>query len=102
LSPHGGRSLTEACLAGVPIIAYDFEWQRELIKNNQTGFLIKNHNWRGFVEKIIYILRNKKKSKLLGRNARVLALKMMNPKKLERHEKLQYAKTIENYNLKYV
>ena len=102
LSPHGGRSLTESCLAGVPIIAYDFEWQRELIKNNQTGFLIKNHNWRGFVEKTIYILRNKKKSKLLGRNARALALKMMNPKKLEKHEKLQYAQTIKNYNLKYV
>lgn len=102
LSPHGGRSLTESCLAGVPIIAYDFEWQKELIKNNQTGFLIQNRNWMGFVEKIIYVLQNKKKSKLLGKNARALVLKMMNPKKLVKHEKLQYAKTIKNYNSKYI
>ena len=25
-SPHMGRALVETCLAGVPIVAYDFEW----------------------------------------------------------------------------
>jgi glycosyltransferase involved in cell wall biosynthesis len=99
LSPHGGRALAESCLAGVPIVAYDFEWQNEMILNNQTGFLIRNKKWKGFVDKIIYILENKRISKTLGVNARVHALKMMNPKKLDEHEKSKYIETLKNYKI---
>jgi glycosyltransferase involved in cell wall biosynthesis len=102
MSPHGGRSLTECCLAGVPIIAYDFDWQKEIIKNNLTGFLIKNDNWKGLVKKTIFILKNKKKSNLLGKNARTEVMKMMNLKKIEDHEKLKYSEVIKNYNSNYI
>src|SRR4030042_5329897 len=36
----GGFSLIESCWVGCPPIAYDIEWHYELVKNNETGFLI--------------------------------------------------------------
>ena len=97
LSPHGGRSLTESCLAAVPIVAYNHDWQNEIIKNNRTGFLIKNQNWTGFVNKIIYIIKNKKRADRLGSNARKQILKIMNPEKLKKHEIFKYNQTIKNF-----
>ena len=40
LSPHTGRALSEAALAGVPIVAYDIDWQSEIIENEETGLKI--------------------------------------------------------------
>jgi len=36
----GGFSLIEAYAAGRPVVSYDVEWHSELVKNNETGFLI--------------------------------------------------------------
>ncbi len=37
LSPHMGRGLTEACLGGAAIVAYDYDWQGEIIRSGETG-----------------------------------------------------------------
>jgi|688.fasta_scaffold183750_2 glycosyltransferase involved in cell wall biosynthesis len=100
LSPHGGRSLTESCLAAVPIVAYDHDWQNEIIKNNRTGFLIKDQNWTGFADKIIYIIKNKKRAHRFGRNARKKILKIMNPEKLKKHEIFKYNQVIKKFKSK--
>ena len=98
LSPHGGRSLVESCLAQIPIIAYNREWQGEIIKNKKTGFLIKNNNWYGFIKKIIYILNNKKKTTSLGINARAKIIETMYPSKINMLEQKLYKNTIKNFN----
>ena len=39
ISPHTGRALCEAALAGSLIVAYDIDWQKEIITQNATGML---------------------------------------------------------------
>lgn len=86
LSPHMGRGLTEACLAGAPIVAYDYDWQREIIHDGETGELVENGNRRQMTEKALWLLLNPGEATKRGRAARRLALEMMSPEKLNRHE----------------
>ena len=44
ISPHTGRALCEAALAGSLIVAYDIDWQKEIIIHNQTGMLTEYKN----------------------------------------------------------
>ena len=63
LSPHMGRGLTEAALSGVPIVGYDYDWQREVIINNKTGYLIEHENWLEMADAVEYLLSNQKIAK---------------------------------------
>ena len=44
ISPHTGRALCEAALAGSLIVAYDIDWQKEIIIQNKTGMLAEYKN----------------------------------------------------------
>ena len=91
LSPHMGRGLTEAALSGVPIVGYDYDWQREVIINNKTGFLVEHEDWIAMSDAAQYLLNNKSKSIELGKNVRNHISKMMNPQMLNAHEKKCYS-----------
>jgi glycosyltransferase involved in cell wall biosynthesis len=86
LSPHMGRALAEACLAGAPIVAYDYDWQGEIIRSGETGELVQNGNWQQMAERALWLLENPDEATRRGRAARHLALEMMSPEKLNRHE----------------
>ena len=40
LSPHTGRALCEAALAGTNVVGYNIDWQSEIIENNYNGYLV--------------------------------------------------------------
>lgn len=82
LSPHMGRGLTEACLAGAPIVAYDYDWQGEIIHNGETGELVSNGNWKQMAERALWLLENPVEASKRGKAARRLAMEMMSPEKL--------------------
>ncbi len=86
LSPHMGRGLTEACLAGAPIVAYDYDWQGEIIHSGETGELVQNGNWQQMAERALWLLENPDEAERRGSAARRLALVMMSPEKLSHHE----------------
>ena len=86
LSPHMGRALTEACLAAVPIVAYDYDWQREIICSGETGELVENGNWNEMAKKASWLLDNPAIALRYGRAARSVALEMMCPDELNRRE----------------
>ncbi len=44
LSLLSGASLIEACANGVCPVAYDTEWQAELVQNGRTGFLVPSRD----------------------------------------------------------
>lgn len=90
ISPQMGRALTEATLAAVPVVAYDYDWQKEIVVNGQTGFLVPHKNWRLMAEKIDYLLTHEKVARAMGLLGRENTVKMMNPQTLECHEKDQY------------
>lgn len=70
----GGFSLIEAAAAGRPLIAYDVEWHRELVKDGETGLLIPEHDVRGAATAIVRLLEDPDLADRLGKGARELAL----------------------------
>lgn len=100
VSPHMGRGLTEAALAGVPIVAYDYDWQREVVEDGQTGYLVSHKDWMGLSDKTEDILTNPVSGRKMGENARKKMLEMMNPERLERHEKDEYSNMLKRYSMK--
>ena len=81
LSPHTGRALCEAALAGCNIAGYDIDWQSEIITNKKNGFLVKY----GDIDKLFYyaneLLINQKKYENFSVNIREKALKILDKKK---------------------
>jgi glycosyltransferase involved in cell wall biosynthesis len=71
----GGFSLIEACASGRPVISYDVEWHYELVKNEESGFLVPENDINTVVEKIEFLLRNPERAESLGNKAKKLAFK---------------------------
>ncbi len=82
LSPHMGRALTEACLAGVPIVAYDLDWQGEIIRSGETGELVPAGDWEEMARRAARLLADPDQAHRLGHKARQVAMEMMDPKAL--------------------
>lgn len=99
ISPHMGRALTEAALAGVPIVAYDYDWQREVIVDGETGYLVSNKDWMGLSDKTEDILTHPVSGKKMGENAREKMLKMMDPGRLEFNEQNEYSKMLKRFSI---
>jgi glycosyltransferase involved in cell wall biosynthesis len=98
LSPHMGRALTEAALAGVPVVAYDYDWQREVVVDGETGFLVPHKDWMGLSDKVEHILNHPNDGKIMGRKVRKKISDMMNPEKLDWHEKNEYSKLLAQFS----
>ena len=69
----GGFSLIEACAAGRPIVSYNVEWHSELVKNNETGFLIPENDVGEVAKALDWIFDHPDKSKEMGQKAKNLA-----------------------------
>ncbi len=90
LSPHTGRALTEAALGGAPIAAYDIDWQYELIEAGVTGEIVPFGDWNSLAKSTIKLLQDRNYARTVGDNVRIKTLEMMDPVKLNDHEKHQY------------
>ena len=67
-----GYSLIEACAATRPIVSYDVEWHSELVKNGETGFLIKERDIGGVVDSLDWLLDHPDESNVMGQKAKTL------------------------------
>jgi len=70
----GGFSLIEACAAGSAVVAYDVEWHGELIHDQQTGFLVPEHDLARLTASVGQLLDDPQLARRLGGGARDLAL----------------------------
>lgn len=86
ISPHTGRALTEAALAGAPVVAYDVDWQGELIINGKTGELVSFGNVDDLTDSSLKIISNPEYSNKIRKNLRNFALETMDPDLLNKHE----------------
>jgi glycosyltransferase involved in cell wall biosynthesis len=86
LSPHTGRALTEAGLGAAPIVAYDIDWQSELIISGVTGEIVPFGDWQELAKRTLKLLQDRDYAKTLGINVRAKTLEMMDPVKLNKHE----------------
>ena len=98
VSPHGGRALSEAALAGAPVVAYDIDWQRELIETDRTGILVPNRAWQDMADGVSRFLSDPAYAQRLGAALRQKALAMLDPRTLDAHEKLEYLRLLARFD----
>ncbi|MFC1865761.1 glycosyltransferase family 4 protein [Chloroflexota bacterium] len=79
-----GNSLVEAAVAATPLIAYDVDWHYELVRNNETGFLLPEGDINGVAEAIIKLLDDHELAQRLGQNARKLAIERHSTERVRR------------------
>lgn len=91
LSPHTGRALSEAALGAVPIVAYDVDWQGELISSGVTGELVPNRAVMEMANAVEHFLVDRAYARAMADAVRQRALQMLDPTALNRHEREQYA-----------
>jgi glycosyltransferase involved in cell wall biosynthesis len=77
VSPCTGRALVEAALAGAPIIAYDVDWQAELIETGKTGELVPLGDHSAMADAVERFLADPGHARRMGENARRRAREMM-------------------------
>jgi glycosyltransferase involved in cell wall biosynthesis len=92
VSPHTGRALCEVALGGAPIVAYDIDWQSEIVETGETGELVPFGDVMALVDAAERLLLDREYSRSLGLKARDRALRMMDRDRLDDHERLEYAK----------
>jgi len=81
LSPLTGRALTEAAFGAAPIVAYDIDWQGELIRDGETGILVPPRDTQAMADGAQSLLEDRNYAHTLGQVARQRAFKMLDPEK---------------------
>jgi len=97
VSPHMGRALAEAALSAVPIVAFDYDWQREIVVTGETGYLVANGDWRAMADDAERLLGDPVRARMMGETARAKVAAMMDPVALTRHEQATYTRLIERW-----
>lgn len=94
LSPCTGRALSEAALGAAPIVAYDIDWQGELIETGVTGELVPYLDWRGMADSAKRYLDDPAYARCMGDGVRNRALEMLDPAALNQKEREHYAELL--------
>lgn len=69
-----GFSLIEACASGIPVVCYDIEWHKEIMKNRETGFVVREGHLDALTEAVVYLLDHPKEAREMGDTARKIAI----------------------------
>lgn len=94
LSPLTGRSLIEATLAGLPIVAYDRDWQFEFVAKNGAGVIVPFRDWKKMAESAINIIHHPEEAKRMAECSRLAGLEACNNEKLYEHEQKEFDKLL--------
>lgn len=94
LSPHTGRALIEAALALNGIVAYDVDWQGEIIRDGENGYLVNYRDLDAMFNCTVALLDNQDLLQEYALRLREDAMEMMIPSKLNAHEKNVYRSLI--------
>lgn len=95
VSPHTGRALAEAALGEAAIVAYDIDWQGELIETGVTGELVPHRDWEAMAAAVCRYLKDPDYAEGMGKAARERARQMLDPETLDAHEQLEYEKLLQ-------
>ena len=91
VSPITGRALTEAALAAAPVVAYDIDWQREMVETGVTGELVPHLAVKEMADAVVRFLDDRVYARAMGDAIRRRAMKMLDPALLNQHEREQYS-----------
>lgn len=86
LSPLTGRALAEVAFAAIPIVAYDLDWQGEVVETDVTGFLVPAGDTAAMARGAGRLLGDAALCRTLGAEARRRALDLLEPREQTRRE----------------
>ena len=95
VSPISGRALTEAGLGAAPIVAYDVDWQGEVIRTGETGELVPCGDWQEMARTIGRLLGDPGYGRRLGSRLRAELMEMMDPRKTNSAQAAVYDRLLE-------
>ena len=70
-SPH---AMLEAMAHGLPVVASSVGGVAELVKDGETGYLVKVNDHRGLAEKVVAILKDSERAERMGEKGRAQVL----------------------------
>lgn len=94
ISPLTGRALVEAALSGAPIVAYDTEWQSELVIDGETGRLVPHRDTAAMARAVVEVLRDPETGAELGARCRQRVMKTMGPDLVRAKERELYGRLV--------
>jgi len=74
------RSIIEAMMMSLPVVATDIRGSREEVVNNETGLLVPLRNPKALAQAIELLYKDREKTKKMGKAGRKRALKLYNEK----------------------
>jgi glycosyltransferase involved in cell wall biosynthesis len=94
VSPLTGRSLIEAALSGTPVVAYDTEWQSELVVDGVTGRLVPYRDTSAMAAAVVDLFRHPEVGAELGSRGRQKVIESMGPDVVLAKEKEVYGRLV--------
>lgn len=86
-----GMTLLEACALGIPVVASDLGGRREVIENEETGFLFESGNKEALRKAVNSLIINREERLKMGKNAREKYEKKYSPE-------VSFLQTMKIYN----
>lgn len=77
-----GKVLVEAMACGLPVVATATTGSREIVRDNENGFLVPIGDVSALAEKILFLLNNPEKAKQMGEKGRVMVKERFNQEKI--------------------
>jgi len=92
LSPLTGRSLIEVTLAGLPVVAYDRDWQVDYLQKSGAGIIVEFRDWKAMAESAVHLINNPEEAKAIAARARHVGMDICDLEKAYGHEKAEFQK----------
>lgn len=84
-----GMVLIEAMAYGLPVVSFDcLSGPRDIIKNNEDGYLVKNGDIEDLAKKILYLMKDREKRKEFGRKAKQNVTRFLEERIMEEWKEL--------------
>lgn len=99
VSPHTGRALSEAALAAAPVIAYDVDWQSEIITDRVTGRIVAHDDFPALAAAAEDMLADSAAARVMRARLRERALQMLDVEALDEHERETYRRLLAGRNI---
>ena len=93
-SPLTGRSLIESALAGLPIVAYDRDWQSDFVGKSGAGIVVPFRDWQKMGEAAIRLVKHLEDARRMGESSRQKGMEICDLEKIYDHERREYEKLL--------
>ena len=72
----------EAAMAGIPIVSTDVGNVEAVVKQDKTGFIVRQRDKEEFIEKTLFLLNNPEIARKMGKAGQQTVAKKLDPQKM--------------------